>query len=224
MNKPSNNLLYPSLGTHVAMHTCMRLLLPALILFVLASCSSISEAPMTPDTDTTIDTGTDTDQPPPLDPLWYSINGVLQISDGLPTEESQLDLSLWGTSNGVPVTTCSQSTHGIGLPSTPPQDEIDVFGFWSFNVPSLGCVGLPTTVSVGIGPLVPSLYPAIDSLGFSPRHTRGLYSTSGELQTELTVFGVAGTAQQLAGNGEPVSLFPLPDGKYQLQGVYLLPL
>lgn len=201
----------------------MRVLLGSLVLVACGGKNAApadTAAPSGPvDTDTPVDTG----DPPGPEPAWYSVDGILRLEDGAPTEGSTLDVGIWGRDpHGIAVQTCmDRFDASAALPGVPPLDDVTPYGAWFIELTDGTCPGRPAVVGVGIGPLLPELWPAAESMGVSVRHTRGLYLTSGD---ELVVFGLAATADQAAGAGAPDSLYPLPDGRYHLRGVWLLPL
>lgn len=203
-----------------------RAFLPALMLAITLACASDNSLPADSadpdDTDTPVDTAVDTADPLPIPPLWYSVDGRWILHGGAVGPGSTLELAVWGREGDQAVRLCTDTIDASGsLDVQPPDDEVAVFGMWAVSTTEGGCADRPAEVRLGIGPLLPDLWPAADAEGASLKHTRGLYVADGD---RLWVSGLAATAEQAQGLGAPPSLDPLPDGRYHLRGVWLLPL
>lgn len=199
--------------------------LPLWLGFTLA-CSESALSPVDTDppapTDTAVDTAVDTGELPSPDPVWFSVEGLWVVEDGAPRTGSQLELATWARGpDGAPVQVCSE-THAVesAEPTPQPPDDVTLYGLWRVPLAS-ACAGAPDAIELGIGPLLPVLWPATEQVGASVRHTRGLYLAE---PGRLLVVGLAATPDQAAGNGAPPSLDPLPDGRYGLRAVWLVPL
>lgn len=110
--------------------------------------------------------------------------------------------------------------------ATAPGEPGDLFGWWQLSlgeVEDASCpYTYPTDLSIGIGAMHPSLLPAISEAGYDASTLNGLYIQEGEA-SDLWVFGVAGTEEQLEGSQERQSSPALPDGIYYLVGLFQLP-
>jgi len=178
----------------------------------------------TADTDPRPDTA-DTGQAPNLEGDWLTLSGSLDLVGGQPQSSSSiaLDVQVTDAEGTITLVDCLASLTSPGVAISQPADEVELYGLWRFEVDAGDCIGLPSAMDVGIGPLIPALWPAADQVGASRKHTRGLY-TPNPRGAGLLVFGMAGTLEQINGEGTPVSLDPLPDGRYHLRSAYLLEL
>lgn len=197
----------------------MRSLVP-IVAVLSIGCMAAGE-PIAPDIEPTAPTA-DTGFPPAPEHAWLSIAGHLALEDeGVVGGDLTVELLAPGATGDLEVQ-CASASSILDAPSTaPPQDDDVPYGFWTLPIDTQGCSNLPSTLELGIGRLPSILWPDADRMGVSKRHTRGLYSRSGD---DLVVFGFAGTATQRAGEGTPPTLNPLPDGDYLLDTIYLLPL
>ncbi|MEZ4319461.1 MAG: hypothetical protein R3F61_18240 [Myxococcota bacterium] len=193
------------------------------------ACSEngLADAPRSPDTadtDEPVDTD-DTGVLPGLEGDWMALSGTVDLADGQPVDGSVPTLQVLlsdslGVLTEVP---CGATLVGPAEPVVQVDDPIALYGNWRFTVDPGTCAGLPATLELGIGPLDTALWPYADQEGASRKHTRGLYTPNAG-RTGLWVFGLAGTTAQIAGEGTPASLDPLPDGRYHLRSAYLLAL
>lgn len=189
------------------------------LLTLLIACSSASA----PDSEVRPETGGDTGtNVPVLDEGWYSLDGSVDVAGGQ-ILEGTVELQLWKADDrGLPTSLCTETIQVSAPTSLPaPTDDVLLYGLWTIPLPVETCLGGPSQLSLGVGPLPRELWPATEAKGASLRHTRGLYTI---VRRELVVFGLAGTAAQLEGRGAPTSLEPLPDGTYQLLTAFLLDL
>lgn len=175
------------------------------------------------DTDTPVDTS-DTGEPVSLEGDWMAVSGVIDLADGQVVGTPALQLEVLASdAEGVLEPVACDATLASPEPVEQAPDDVTLYGNWRFTVEPGTCSGLPTTLELGIGPLLPTLWPSADAMGASLKHTRGLYAAKAD-RSGLWVFGLAGTTAQIAGEGAPTSLDPLPDGRYHLRSAYLLAL
>lgn len=195
-----------------------------LLLIPLAACSAYNLNAEAPDSTGvfTSEPPTDTGDPPVIEEGWASFDGTLVVEEG-EAQRTDVTLGLWEPDAfGAPRLACTVPL-SVEAPArvVPPADPITPYGMWQVSTVNPSCLGTPTVVPLGIGPLPRELWPAADAAGVSTRQTRGLYTV---WNGDLVIFGLAGTQQQLDGRGAPTTLDPLPDGTYRLLSSYLLEL
>ena len=206
-----------------------RLAALAVLIALGTACASASELRTDVDTGfnpTGLDTATeDTDVPPDLQGDWISVSGTLEIVDAAPVPDSVLTLQVQRTdAEGTLLTVdCGATLIGPLDAVAQVEDEVTLYGNWRFGIEPGTCIGLAADFELGLGPLHPALWPSAESNGVSIKHTRGVYTPTPD-RTGLNVFGIAGTPDQIAGQGTPASLEPLPDGRYRIESAYLLAL
>ena len=176
-----------------------------------------------------------------VEATWWSLSGSLTITDGVVGKsDAALTLAFSGEADGNTVSVCDATPTLLAVtPSEPTDPDVEFAQWWTveLTVPNpLGCVPSsfaeesagPLSFGLGVGPVDPLLGPALDAAGYPwdpwSGALHGLY-----LQTSpndpLYVFGVTGTASQLSSTSPtPVEEGALPDGTYQLQSLYLIPL
>jgi hypothetical protein len=180
------------------------------------------------DTDApSVDTGFDTDDTGATRTLegdFMALAGTIELVAGEPVAtDIAVEVQASDAEGTLSVVECGASLVGQPVASEPPDDEVVLFGMWRYDVDPGLCPDLPGSFEVGLGPLLPTLWPQLEEAGASLRHSRGLY-TPNTARDGLWVFGYAGTPEQLDGIGLPASLQPLPDGVYAIESAYLLPL
>ncbi len=173
----------------------------------------------------TVDTGPlDTGEVPTLEGDWMAVSGTIEVFDGQPVAtDITIEVQASDAEGILNPVDCGARLVGEPIEAEQPDDEVSLFGLWRYDVDVGLCPDLPLTFEVGLGPLLPTLWPELEEDDASVRHSRGLY-TPNSSRDGLWVFGYAGTPEQLQGVGLPVSLEPLPDGLYTVKSAYLLPL
>lgn len=229
--------------------------LPLLLLASLALVSGCSEstarsADDTDSADNPMDNNEDTDETDPettySGPSFWSLNGSLNLVDGLPSlEGSSLQVAFFD-SRGQPwqedetdVWTCDVSlVEAIDGPLDAADGET-LFGWWQvtvdapeeapcpWSIPTPEAVGDTelSQVIIGFGDFDARLQPSMQAAGLDAElDVYGLYTLHpGASGDTVYVFGVAGTEGQFAGEDASVSAPPLPAGRYDLQTLVLLP-
>jgi hypothetical protein len=174
-------------------------------------------------TDTAADSS-GTDSGPPLPEVtWRGWDGRVVIAGGEwildGKEPTSLAMGVWATDALVCV-----AHPGVVTATTADLPDASVIAWWTVTLdeePDVDCpYEHPSTLSLGFGELQPALLPAAAEAGIDPSALFGWYLQEDE--GDIWAIGVAGTDAQFA--GEPAELTDgLPDGAYQLTGLYLLP-
>lgn len=197
------------------------------------------------------DSNRDSDDEAPAEPAQYwSLDGTLVVAGGaLDVDASALYVDLWLDGHSVcgalpPSDTGSADTDtatdaDVAVPTEPDvafasvqeaPSDVALLAWWDLALTE-GAVPceqpLPASaVGLGLGPMDPRLYPALENAGFGDPAAAGATLYSAYLRVgsgDVWVFGVAGTTEQFAGTGAVVDTAPLPDGTYELRSLYLLP-
>ncbi len=192
----------------------------ALLLLAVGCTSPSGPAPVGPMSPVPVDGDSgDTGVPPPPPGRGLVLEGQLQVVSGT-LVDGELRVTVRDPDRQTSV--CHALLTGLQGVPVQPDPPGTVFAMWTVHLPTSTCLQRPSLV-LGIGPLLPALYPDADVRGVSIEHTRGFYT--GPPQTEdVLIFGLAGTEEQRAGHGVTPHAEPLPDGLYRVEGVYLLPL
>jgi hypothetical protein len=110
-------------------------------------------------------------------------------------------------------------------PLTPPAD-LPVLGWWGIVLTKGTCPwSAPDLAYLGFGALDERLRRAMGAHDIDPT-TSSMYGAYVQQPVEdapVFVYAVAGTPANLEGTEVAVTVPPLPDGPYVLQGLYLLP-
>ncbi len=162
------------------------------------------------DTDVTEDDGA---------PRLRSLDGGLVLRDGaIIPEESFFTVGSWAS--GVPE--CAADLSVVAAVDVAAPDVAEAIRWWSLSLgepsdPSCD-LGLSSQIELGFAPPDVRLQPLMDARGYG---SSSAYSVvfGGE---PPVVFGIAGTADQLAGRLS-VDATVVPDGDYSVIGLYLLP-
>jgi len=182
--------------------------------------------------DDTEDTDSVTNYTSAVEPSHYSIGGTFDVL----AENVELGTTLlsFEYSNPDPLLEADNPlcTTDLALDiaaTETPDFEVELYGWWQITmVDSQDCAAAqypgPLTFRLGIGPYDSQLDPAAESAGIETENVYGLYMQLDGQESPLLVFGVAGTDDNYAGIDPPVSAVPLPDGRYDLRTLYLLPL
>lgn len=152
-------------------------------------------------------------------PVWWVVDGVLAVAAGEVDLESTSFTVTLTSRDATPICSTARSVASAEVLDGA-LDELH--GLWSVVLTEgEGCTEpVPAVFEVGIGAYDPQLDPALAPSGLDGAALFGLYvRTDGG---PLYVFGIAGTADQLAGTVPEAP--PLPDGFYTLDGLYVLPL
>jgi hypothetical protein len=196
--------------------------------------------PDDPDAAGETDDGDATDEPY-LGPHFFALNAEIEVVSGaIDPEESSLTLT-WYNAQATPYGTKSSCAPSLEDAAPGPTTELasELFGFWQLSVvaadddpcpwslPSPAAAGdaeVPQLV-LGVGPLDPRLGPALDAAEAEPdASVYGLYTLlPGPEGDRLLTFGAAGTQGNWDGSDLAVEAPPLPDGRYELRTLVLLP-
>ncbi len=172
-------------------------------------------------------TGSVPEAPTTPEPTYYSLDGIVEIEDGLAVRAaSSIVMSVWYDGDGP---ACSDLTD-IGLLDDADRATLDVelLTWWDVTVSlpaGATCSGLgaPTDFQLGIGPYDTRLDPTLVALELPTDTLYGLYLRHTPSHA-LYIFGVAGTSEQFSGVGAPVLQPPLDDGSYEFVALHLIPL
>jgi len=162
-------------------------------------------------------------------PDYIALSGLLSVVEGVPTTTSTVTLT-W-RAGADPICADLLEVVGVTTPAGPP----NALAWWGLDLAAAADVGspegscgypVPAHLSLGFAPYDETLSPAADASGVADQSAQ-LYALmlqyDGDAQ-EAFVFGVAGTADQFAGLGAAAATGPVPDGDYELESLYLLPL
>lgn len=155
-------------------------------------------------------------------PAWWAVHAQLTVFQGVASiqdaavevEIVDADLERIACSFALDTTTLA-----VGTP-----DDADVAVWWDLGVaaPADACATLPASLGLGIGRLLPDARARLGSVGNAAvaDSLYGAFVRAGD--SPLAVYGYAGTAANRAGAGQ--AEWPLPDGLYTLEPLYLLAL
>ncbi len=158
----------------------------------------------------------------PLQPAWWVVRAQLAVVDGAGSlQDAAVEVDI--VDADLERIACSfaldTSTLTVGVP-----DDADVAVWWELGVvlPADACATLPGSLGLGIGTLLPDVRARLGSVGYAEvaDSLYGAFVRAGD--TPLAVYGYAGTTEDRAGAGE--AEWPLPDGRYTLDPLYLLAL
>ena len=207
----------------------------AVLSLLLAGCGGSSEGTRADNgphnTDEDVSGMLDTSTPFTEDghPTHYAIDGTVQtLTNEVDLVGSTLSLA-FSNADGPPEIEnplCVAEHAVTDALSVPMDPEIDLYGWWQITMDeSADCTefGGPSSFALGIGAYDPLLDPAAASAGIVGNSVYGMY-VQVHPDSPILVLGVAGTADNLAGQVAPITAGPLPDGSYTLQSLYLLPL
>jgi len=190
----------------------------------------------------TSDTDDDTvDSTPYLGPHFFRVDGQIGVVSGNVDIASTVLTLEWLTQNGEPFNDDHPACTPQILESAPgpaaDQDLSTVYAWWQLSVlpaendpcpwdlEALASVG-DTEVAqfvVGLGSLDPRLAPALKASGAEGSVYGAYVLLPGPSGDRLITFGAAGTHEQWSGTDNPVEAAPLPDGRYELRTLVLLP-
>jgi hypothetical protein len=178
------------------------------------------------DVDEDPDTDGDTDTAPQEDAVWWSVDGEIVVAaSSADPAASRLRVGFWSAGTTL---LCETDVVISGVTPLAAPDEVPVYGWWSWALAegATPCEWpIPAALSLGIGEMDPRLAPALEANGLADRQANLYAMYAAPLGADAVyVFGVAGTAEQYAGTGTPVTLAPLPDGAYELRTLHLLPI
>lgn len=205
----------------------MRLALVALLL--IAGCSENNllvgrdDTDLAPASDPDADDGsTDSDSEVAAEIAWWAVGGALRFVGGEPDLASA---ALVARYQNTDQDTCEGRVSIAGAsPVGEPTSPIASAWEFQFEPAIMGACGVRTLspILIGVGPIDPQLYPAMDRAGYPPASTSalGLYADPG---SGWVAWGLTGTEAQLAGETGVPALPPLPDGTYTWVPLFLLP-
>ena len=180
--------------------------------------------------------GSDTDaveDGPDVAAAYWSLDGELVIVGGQPAlESSTFELEAFATDATTVCTLAAKLV--LAAETAAPEGDPGLVGWWSVAFADASEDGedgscasvLPTELSMGFGPLDERLNSALVAAQWDLATVSGfgLYAQYPSSDPTLYVFGLAGTAPQLAGDEAAPADAPVPDGTYALHSLYLLPL
>lgn len=222
------------------MHITLRIAMPTLALAIVLSCGpstggAIDDTGPPTEGDTDVDSDSDDDTASPLsDVAWFTLQGYLQVTGGEAVAGgSRIEVQFHPSeaeSNDGGIEPCSVLPGILGLTTTTASDPtVTLYGWWAASLADPdddACITqLPANLHLGIGPVEPALFPAMEAQGYDPQAGTlyGLYVQYGSAPTPpIWVFGVTGTTDNFAGTA-PAAGPPLPNGDYTLVSLHLLP-
>lgn len=167
----------------------------------------------------------ETGGPPPVASEWRTWRGTIGVDAAGWVFEgdsaSQVLASFW--LDGVEA--CTVSTDVVSVTPAAAPAGPTVYAWWDLQIvrpkDQPDCPGpLPGALGVGIGAMDVDLLPALADLELDPSSLFGLYVQ--EDGGPVWVLGVAGTAEQFAGERPASVADGLPPGAYQFEGVFLI--
>jgi len=171
----------------------------------------------------------DTAITPAPDPAWWSIVATVPVAGTNPvTEGTTVSFTAYPDgADAAPLCTATSPAVSITAEVAP---DATIYAWWStaLDISDGACdtedIEIPTALYLGIGALDPNIVAVLGDAGYAEL-TSSLYGAYVSLDGGGTVytFGVAGTASSY--EGEPVTDGdPIPDGTWQIEGIYLLPI
>ena len=150
-------------------------------------------------------------------PVWWNILGLISTTGGVVDPAASnlqitlldVDLTVVCLVEGAPVSV---------EPAIKP--DLALLTWWTVTGATDASCPVPGPIVFGFGPYDPLLDPGASAALLDPTGLNGLYTVSG---SELWVFGVAGTAEQFAGDAQSLGTAPLTDGVWRYASLYLLP-
>jgi hypothetical protein len=123
------------------------------------------------------------------------------------------------------VEACTVATDVVSVAAVAAPAGPTVHAWWNLEIARpkdrTDCPGpLPSLLGIGIGAMDTDLLPALADLELDPSTLFGLYVQ--EDGGPVWVLGVAGTAEQFAGERPASVADGLPPGAYQFEGVFLI--
>ena len=205
--------------------------------FVLAGCMASKDAAfeLGGDTGSAIDGDTgfqpaDTASDESPEPVWWSIDGQVPVQGANPVVEgASLTFSVYPAEGREGGNLCATQVPAVSV-AAEPAPEAAVYAWWLLDLgigdgacDALG-VAFPGSLHIGVGELDPNIVAVLGDAGYSDLEANlyGAY-VSIEPDGELWVYGVAGTADNYGGEA-PSDALPIPDGVWEIRGIYLLPL
>lgn len=197
-------------------------------LVVATACSDAAIQPGSRDSgasSATTPAPTETGSPPAVASEWRTWRGAIGVdaagwvSEG--DSASEVLASFW--LDGVEA--CTVATDVVSVASGAAPAGPTVYAWWDLQLvrpkDRTDCPGpLPSTLGLGIGAMDADLLPALADLELDPSNLFGLYVQ--EDGGPVWVLGVAGTAEQFAGERPASVADGLPPGAYQFEGVFLI--
>lgn len=154
--------------------------------------------------------------------LWWSLSGEVTVTGGaLDTVATTLTGHYTDTAG---VGCDARVTVNAAAPVEALVAPVAVGWALTLSPVVIGACGVRTVppLVVGVGPIDAGLYPAMDHAGFDHR-TAGGYGLYADQAGAWVAWGLAGTADQLAGDTAAPTLPPLADGTYTWVPLYALP-
>ncbi len=167
---------------------------------------------------------------------WFSLGANLTLTDGV-LEDLELVLDFHDGSEELMVD-CQEIREVAGVLASTSTPDPSIFHWWwvTLGAPTVSCVSpgqLPEDLYLGLG----SLHPEVGSRLLR----RGLEGVAGSLYGAYALvendqldrdaadqlalaYGYAGTEEGFTGDTVAVTAGPLPDGVYEVSGVFLFPL
>jgi hypothetical protein len=170
-----------------------------------------------------------------MSPGYWSLSASVLIEEGAPVPgDTALSLQLLDAVLGAEGVICTAVWDSPQVAAGVPPDPV-VFHWWEVSaagVPGGDCTTaqirfLPTALGLGLGDLLPDLAAVLDPGGYGDvaGSLYGAFVRMGaDVDREVWAFGVAATDAGFAGDTDAVSGFPVPNGTYRFEPLYLLPL
>lgn len=152
-------------------------------------------------------------------PIWFGLDGVLELTDGaVDVEASEVVVTLWTEELQAPV---CEATVAVAA-ADPVDPDPALHAMWEVTLETgSDCAqyGWPRSFDLGIGEPDVALAPAAAASDLAWQALYGLYVSAGG---PLYIYGVAGLDAHFQGEAEATA--PLADGPYVLKSLHLLPL
>ena len=178
----------------------------------------------------------DWDESEESQPAWFALHGKVVLDDGLLLSMNlSLDVYAEETSDGK-IEGCTVEVEGSEWETPEALPDAQIYAWWKFltlDVSSDACEvrdRLPLVFYLGLGSLHPDLTPELVALEMDnpEQYLYGAFASFAEPgadgQQDISVFGVAGTQDNLDQHSEVAQSAPLPSGTYYITAVYLFPL
>ncbi len=174
--------------------------------------------------DSGVVTGTPTGTTSPANvPELFALAGALEVvGEQVDVYASAVTLDY---RNGAGDTVCSGVRPILSATAEVNDDpDLPLYGWWTLSFDASPCgEEEPAALNVGIGAWDAQLDGPAAAQNLDGSALYALYARRGATDP-VWVFGATGTAEQFNGYAGPVTGPPLPDGRYELRTLYLLPL
>jgi hypothetical protein len=159
-----------------------------------------------------------------VEPVWWRLSAGLTLRDGVPvTEESSLTLELLG---GEDEQLCLQELTLQSVEALKPEHE-SILAWWRVTPTAVetlcGIYDTPLLESlrIGVGQMHPDILAAIEAIPTidADAPLNAAFAALSD-DSQIYVYGVAGTVEAYEGGGEVATKAPLDDGLWSIKPVY----